>query len=179
MSPRFSLHCSWSRRAEPDDFDPGDFLDAPALAVAMQRFVADYDGHVDVCVDSVILRLDLRADLALVLDDLPATLDRLAADENAEVELYFPEPGSDLALTMHRSGVWILIAVRRGELSGAQFAHLPDELPPVPVAEFVGAWPRCLGALLDAVAEHDPSLPGDPAYSAYRRRLEALADAPV
>jgi hypothetical protein len=150
-------------------------VDAAPLTVALQRFVAHHDGHVDLQAGREVVHLELRRDLVFVFDQLPDVLDRLARGRDAEAELCFPEAGSDFALELRRRDGAVHIGVRRGDLAGSHLAALPAQLPPVQAQEFVHEWRRCLNALLDAVARYEPSLAADPGYRAYRRQLNAIA----
>ena len=173
-SSAFHIHWTLSEREPPDDPEP--FEDASALALAFEAFVARHEGTVTLVFDAVELELELDRDIGMVLDTLPEFIERIREDEPAE--LHFDEQGTDLTLAAcPRDGV-VLIAPRSGAFSRPPLAALPPELDAGDVSEFVAEWCRFLRALLGRLELAAPSLAGDDAYRAYRRRLDRVCEGP-
>lgn len=167
MTDSFDIALELRDADPPSPFDPDDYVDVEPLMLGWERFVSQHDGDVNVTVGDHVLPFELRADIGMVFEELPAVLARVAGGDGA-TELYFAEQGTDVALGIEPAADDVRLTLRRGVTAGAPFQALPTELGTVDRGTFVAQWRRLAELLLDRL---EPDLPDDEGLRAYRASL--------
>ena len=179
MSAVFKITYSWQKRREPLPFGEDDYVDASPLSLALQHFLANWEGGFVVQIDDTKLRFDLRPDLSTVFQEIPDVLKKLTLASAAPAELYFFEQGTDLTLLLERRESVIIIQFAKGPSAGNRFSDLPGTRFTAPADLFFIEWIRFAQAVLDHLTGLLPDLVNEESCRDYRASLRALESSVV
>jgi len=171
----FDITYSWQHRDTPLGFNEEDYIEASPFFLAMEKFLATFDGEFSFHLGESVVTLDLDPDLAIVFEDLPAFLEGLCHDSE-DIELYFCEQGTDIKLLASCAGDKLKIRFAKGLYPGLRFDKLPEKDFEVYRSVFLSKWGQFLTEVLDALLAQSPTLKKSEDYIRYAKQINAILE---